>query len=89
MPARNRSTFFFAYYAAVGIEMFLQMPLRHLISNVIRLTNSESNDREGRIGCRPGSELAAVRDKQVPDVVCLASFSANTVVRTLALSTSA
>ena len=65
------------------------MPLGHLISNVIRLADSKSNDREGRIGCRPGSELAAVRDKQVLDVVRLAPFIANTVLRTLALSASA
>ena len=89
MSARNRSIFFFAHYAAVGIGMFLQIPLRHLISNVICLTDSESDDREGRICCRPGSELAAVRDKQVPDIVSLTPFIANTVLRTLALSTSA
>src|ERR1700730_14615156 len=63
-------------------EIFLdQLP-----GYILRLTNSESNDREGWICRRAATELAAVRDKQVADVVRLAPFIANTVVRPFTLS---
>ena len=67
----------------------LDILLRHLVSDVIRLPNCERYNRQCRICRRSGSELAAVRNKQVFDVVSLTPFVANPIFLTRALTTGA
>ena len=56
----------------------LNILLGHLVSDVIRLPNCERYNRQCRICRRAGCELAAVRDKEVFDVVSLTPFIAVT-----------
>ena len=66
----------------------LDILLRHLVSNVIGLTNRERDDCQGRIFCCAGCELAAVRNEQVFDIMSLPPLVANSIPRVGVCSTS-
>ena len=59
----------------------LQIIFRQLIRNIIRLTDRQAHNRQRWVFARARSELTAVRDKQVRNIMALAPFVHDPIFR--------